>query len=794
MKNSLQNLRKPSSQFGERWGKWVVEKRWLVIGLSLLLFMAVGSGGSKLGFDADYRVFFKKDNPQLLAYEALQRKYTQDDNVLLVLEPKEGQLFTGEVLAAIERLTSDSWQTPFSTRVDAITNFQHTYAQEDDLFVEDLVTDATSMSKEDLSRIEQIAKNEPLLVHRLINEEGTVAAINITVQLPGKDVTENPAVVTFVREMAEKFEKENPEVDVRLSGIVMLNSAFFEASQKDMSSLIPLMFIAILVTIFLSTRTLFGMLASLIVIVFSIAFGMGFAGHMGIKLTPPSGSAPIIIMTLAVADSIHILITMMQGLRKGMSRKDAIIESLRVNYMPVFITSITTMIGFLSMNTAEVPPFRDLGNITAVGMAGAFLFSVTLLPALMSLLPVRVKVQQETTGSGGGFYSRIANMVISKRWATLGATSAAILVLGYFASKVELNDEFVKYFDDRISFRQDTDFINKNLTGIYNAEFSLNSGEPGGINNPEYLEKLEAFERWLEAQPEIVHVNAYSEVARRVNRSMHGDQQEYYRVPENREEAAQYLLLYEMSLPFGLDLNNQINVDKSETRLTATMTNMPTNDMIAFARKAEDWLEANTPDHMHTKGVSPTMMFAYLSKTQVISLIKGNIVAILLISLVLILALRSFKYGTMSLIPNITPAVAGFGFWALFGGQINVGISIVFGMTLGIIVDDTIHFLTKYLRAIREHGHSPEEAVRFAFSTVGKALVVTTIVLVAGFAILSQSSFGMNSGMAKVTTLVIVCALLIDFLLLPALLLITTRKNKSGEDIPETKEQELVTS
>ena len=363
-------------------------------------------------------------------------------------------------------------------------------------------------------------------------------------------------------------------------------------------------------------------------------------------------------------------------------------------------------------------------------------------------------------------------------------------MLGYFAFNIELNDEFIKYFDHSVTFRQDTDYINENLTGIYNAEFSLSAGEPGGINNPEYLKNLENFERWLEDQPEVVHVNAYSEIARRVNRSMHGDDEAYYKVPENREEAAQYLLLYEMSLPFGLDLNNQINVDKSETRLTATLQNMPTQSMIAFAKKAEGWLEQNTPEYMHSKGISPTMMFAYLSRTQIVSLISGNLMAIGLITFVLILALRSVGHGFLSLIPNLTPAIVGFGVWALLGGTINIGISIVFGMTLGIIVDDTIHFLTKYLRAVREHGYSAEDAVRYAFDTVGRALVVTTIVLISGFVILSQSSFGMNEGMAKVTSIIIVSALIIDFLLLPAFLLITAKSKKQSLELelkPVTK-------
>lgn len=772
MKDVVKKARQTSGQFGAAWAEWVLKYRWAVLGLSLVLVMALASGASKLGFDADYRVFFKKDNPQLVAYEALQKKYTQDDNVLIVIESEDGKMFTPNTLQAIEELTTASWQVPYSSRVDAVTNFQHTYADGDELYVEDLVEDALSKSQPELTHIQQVALNEPLLVHRLVNEEGTIAAVNITVKLPGEDVTENPAVIAHVRELTEAFEANNPGLKTHLSGMVMLNGAFFEASEKDSASLIPLMFLAIILTIFIASRTLSGTFVSLLVIVFSIVAGMGFAGHMGIKLTPPSGAAPIIIMTLAVADSIHILITLMQGLRRGLTKREAIIESLRVNFMPVFITSLTTVIGFLSMNTAEVPPFRDLGNITAVGMAMAFILSVTLLPALMSLLPVRAKVREEQSRSAR-LYERIANFVILRRRATLAGSALVIVLLGVFAVNIELNDEFVKYFDNRITFRQDTDFISDNLTGIYNAEFSLGSGEPGGINNPDYLETLQAFERWLKAQPEVIHVNAYSEIARRVNRSMHGDDPDYYRLPDNREEAAQYLLLYELSLPLGLDLNNQINVDKSETRLTATLQNTTTSQMLAFADRAENWLHENAPKHMFSHGISPTMMFAHTSKTQILSLMRGTLTALLLISLILIFALRSFRYWLMSLIPNVTPIFAGVGIWALFGGQINLGISIVFGMTLGIIVDDTIHFLSKYLRAIRDYGYSPEDAIRYAFTTVGRALMVTTIVLVAGFAILSQSSFGMNSGMAKVTSLVIVAALVIDFLLLPALLLIT---------------------
>ena len=781
---TAQQLKDGVRQLGTTWAHWVIKHRWLVLFLSILTIVGFGMGLPKVQFDGDYRVFFSKENPHLQAFDELQNKYTQDDNVLIVIQPKDGNAFSKKSLAAIEELTKEAWNTPYSSRVDAITNFQHTYAKGDDLYVEDLVENAVDKSEDEIDYIRDVALKEPLLVNRLLDTEGKVTAVNVTIKLPGEEITEGPEVIAFVREMVADFENENPELKTYLSGITMLNGAFFEASQKDSGTLIPLMFLAIIITIFIATRTVSGTFASLIIIVFSIFTAMGFAGLVGIKLTPPSGAAPIIIMTLAVADSVHILITFVQAMRGGMTKREAIVESLRVNFMPVFITSLTTVIGFLSMNSSDVPAFHDLGNITAVGMSAAFLYSVTTLPALMAVLPVKIKQREEETRRSSRFFEALSGFVIRNDKKIVWGSAAVIILLTFSASTNQLNDEFIKYFDNSVSFRTDTDFISENLTGIYNVEFSLGAGESGGINNPDYLAKLQEFENWLNEQDEVIHVNSFAEVARRVNRSMHGDSTQYYRVPNNREEAAQYLLLYEMSLPFGLDLNNQINVDKSETRLTATIQNLSSNSMISFADRAENWLKTNTPEYMHAKGTSPTLMFSYLSGRQIRSMISGTVLALIIISVILMLALRSLGFGFLSLIPNLTPIAAGFGVWAMTSGVINVGMAIVFGMTLGIIVDDTVHYMSKYLRARREHGESPEGAVRYAFSTVGRALVVTTLVLLIGFAILSQSSFGMNSTMAQITTIIIVSALVLDFLMLPAILLLINKRKNKPEPIP----------
>jgi len=773
--NALKKLKNGTNAFAKKWGEFVIKFKWPVLILTLIIALGFGSGASKLGFDGDYHVFFTDENPELKAFDDLQDKYTKDDNVFIVLAPKNGEVFTKENLTAIEELTAEAWNTPFSSRVDAITNFQHTKAVEDDLYVDDLSYESSKKTEGEIAEIKKIALKEPLLVNRLINEKGSVTAINVTVKLPGKELTEIPETTAFAREMVSEFSKKYPNFDVYMSGMVMMNTAFFESSEKDMTTLIPMMFLIVILTVFILTRSLSSTFSTLIVMILSIITAMGAAGYLGIKLTPPSSVAPTIILTLAVADSIHIIVTTLMEMRKGKSKKDALIESVRLNFNPVLLTSLSTVIGFLAMNFGDVPPFWDLGNMTAIGMTAAFLYSLTILPALLMILPVRVKIKDPSTIKDS-WYEKLGKYVSAKPRQMALISGVVILIFGFIAQKNIFNDEFVNYFDQTVKFRTDTDFISDNLTGMYTVEFSLPADESGGINKPEYLQTLNEFEIWLKQQPEVIHVNSYVEVAKRVNKSMHGDQLAYYKTPTSREEAAQYLLLYEMSLPFGLDLNNQINVDKSETRVTVTTKNLRSPDQIAFSKRSEKWIDDNAPKYMHTLGTSPTLMFSNLGFRQAASMLNGNIIAGILITILLIFSLKSLKLGLISIIPNLAPVVVGFGVWALYSGQINTGMVVVFGMTLGIVVDDTIHFMSKYIRARREYNYTAVEAVQYAFKTVGRALVTTTIVLLAGFGVLSQSSFGLNNGMARISTIIILSALLIDFILLPSLLILTSRK------------------
>jgi predicted RND superfamily exporter protein len=768
----------------ESYGNWVVRFRWLVILISILVVGALASGGRFLAFTNDYRVFFSEGNPQLLAFEELQETYTKSDNILIMVEPKDGEVFTSDTIEAVIDLTDRAWQVPYSIRVDSISNYQHMTADEDDLLVSDLIEEPNSLTEADFAKIKQVALDQPLLVKKLISPTADVTGVNITVEMPSELTDEQRALppeertaddpalalqeaVTYARVLISDMQADYPDIDFRATGVVMMNQAFPEASITDMSTIIPLAFAVIILGILFLIRSPLAMISTVIVVLFSILAAMGTAGWLGIKLTPPSASAPTLILTLAVADCVHFLVTLYHNVRQGSSKQEAIVESLRINFTPILLTSITTAIGFASMNFSDAPPFRDLGNITAIGVIYAFFLAVFFLPAFMAVLPVKAKQRDKNKAT---LMDRFSDFVVGNQKSLLWGMLAVIVGLSVMAPRNELNDVFVNYFDKSVPFRADTDHITEKLSGMYLVDFSIDSKEEGGVNNPEFLAQVEQFERYLEEQPEVQHVNAVTETVRRLNRSMHGDDDAYYKLPENRELAAQYLLLYEMSLPYGLDLNNQINFDKSSTRMSATLETLSTQEALSFEKRTLQWMEDNTPA-IATLGTGPTMMFSHIGMRNIISMLSGTAIALVLISAILIFALKSLKFGLLSLIPNIAPALMAFGVWGLAVGEVGLAVSVVVAMTLGIVVDDTIHFLSKYLRARRERGLNAEEAVKYAFNTVGVALTVTTIVLVAGFLVIAQSNFLVNSQMGLLTAITITIALIVDFLFLPPLLI-----------------------
>ncbi len=764
-------------RFADLISQFSMQHKGLVWLACTLISVITATGAINLVPASDYRVFFTPDNPQRLTYEAINESFTRNDNILLAIEPADGNVFSMEFMSLVANVTEHLWTFPYVIRVDSISNFQHSYAFDDNLVVADLF-DANENSAADLKQIQQIALTEPQLLNHLISKQSNITGINISVLLPGKNtMTETPEIVNAIRDLARQLEQDNPGLKTYMTGVIMLNNAFAEASLVDMSSLIPGVFALVLITLALILRNFYSLLICILTMIYSIIMAMGFAGWMGYPMTPPMAIVPIIIMTLAVANSVHILLPAIKSMRNGADKTDAIKQSIHENSYAVFLTGITTALGFLSLNTTEVLPFHHLGNSASFGVLIAFVFSMTLLPALFMTWPVRVTVNK----TDSIHMQRLANFIIHNHKILLAVCLLGTLLAGSFIAKNEINENLIEYFDTEIQFRQDSDYISQHLTGTGFIDYALNTQE-NGVSEPEYLKQVDAFSQWLKQQPHVLNVHTITDRLKQLNKNMHNDQPEWYRLPKQKDLAAQYLLLYEMSLPFGLDLNNQIDLQKSASRITVTVDNISAKQYIELDHRASQWLQQNAPQ-LATIGTGPTMMFSHISMNNASSMLLSTTLALIGISFVLFFALGSFFSGLISLVPNLLPIATAFGLWGLFNGEIGLGLSLVAATSLGIIVDDTVHFLSKFSEAKEQLQLTTEDAIRYAFDKVGPALLSTSLALVLGFVILYFSAFKLNSDMGILTSATLAIALILDFILLPALLMQFSKSESSGVKI-----------
>ena len=745
----------------------IVRLRWFWIVVSLALVAGFGSGMQYLTLDPDARIFFAEENPDRVALDAFEAEFAKDDNLILVVEPKDGKVFTPATLAAVGELTEKAWLLPSVRRVDSITNFQNTSAEGDDMTVRDLVENPATVTQAEADAAKAIALDRVSLVHSVIPPAADVTSVNVLFRLPGVDpAKEVPMIVEETRALADAFRSAHPEIGLRMTGSVIVNNQFAASGVEDASTLTPLMFGAILLIVFLAFFSIVGVFMTVLVIAFSAIVGLGALGWSGVAMNSVTISAPLIIMTLAVASVVHLLASVRQRMVDTPDRKEWARKALADHMGEIAIACITTAIGFLALNFSISPPFRELGNIVAVGVIAAMVFTLTLLPALVAIIPMKRHLTPARTDR---FMRPIAEFVIKWRRAILWGGATVVVVLMAGIPRLALEDDFVRYFDERYEFRRDTDFYENRLGGMNILEWALPAGESEGISDPEYLAKVGAFTEWLRTQEPVRNVRSLTDTIARLNMNMHGDDPSYHRLPEGADEAAQYLFFYELSLGYGMDLTDQINVDKSKLRISASLANVTTTDMHTLTADAREWLSTNAPE-MAVEPTGLTHVFNQISYRDVRAMLLGTVLALVAISGLILLILRDVKLGLISLIPNLIPAAMAFGVWGYSVGAVTLAIAVVIAMTLGIVVDDTVHFLSKYKEGKRK-GMSAEDSVRHAFDKVGMALVVTTLALVVGFAILAQSGFAVNGDMAKLTAITISLALVADFLLLPAILI-----------------------
>ena len=774
--------------FIERLADFVVNNRIRVAVLTLICAFAVFSGIPNLKLDTDGRVFMAADNPDKILLDKFEQEFAKDDNLAIIVKPADGNVFTPRTLGAIGELTEELWNLPYVRLVNSITRFQNTYADGDMMVVEDLVPDPQTVTPEEAATARDTALDRIEIINSLISADGSATAISVIFRLPGVDlVSEIPNINAEAEPLLARYRAEYPEIEFKASGSVAISQAFATASQKDGETLTPSMLLAMLLVVGILLRSVTGALLILVLATLSALVSLGALGWTRIPINSATAVAPLMVITLAVASSVHILSSIRQTMQETPERTEWARRALADHGLGITVAIFTTAIGFLSLNFSISPPFRQLGNMVAAGMVGVWVFTIFLLPGLICWLPMR---QIKKAASVDRFIVWLGEFVIrNQRRLLLGIP---LVILGFAAgiSQIKLEDDFLRYFDERFETRRATDLYETNLGGLNVLEYSVDTGVESGINSVAYLESLDAFASFLREQPEVSHIRILSDTIKRLNMNMNGDDSAFYRIPDTDEEASQYLFLYELSLGYGMDLTDQINVDRSSTRVSAFVPFATTTQLLELDDKVQAWFAENAAE-LANPVTGQTHVYTMISARDVPSMLKGTTLALVFISFVIFLVLRNLKLGLVSLVPNLVPAAMGFGLWGFMVGNVTLAVSIVVAMTLGIVVDDTVHFILKYANA-RKRGESAEDSVRYAFKSVGMALTVTSLGLVIGFAILGQSGFAVNRDMARLTAITLSFALFVDFLFLPPLLIFLDRMKTMKTSISNAASLALV--
>ena len=756
----------------------IIAHPWICILFSLVVVVVASFGLSFATLNNNPKLFFAPDNPDLIYLNELETRFTSDENVVFIVHPDNGDIFTIENLTLLEELTNEAWTIANGLRADSITNFQHTEVAGDDLQVRNLVENPTGLSPGQLRDIKAIALNEPNLVHHVVSTTGHVAVVTVSVTL-GEKAADAPLIMADAERIRDEFRARYPQVKLMLSGSVAFKKASEVATKQELSTTSVYGSLAILICLYIMLRSVASVMITMVVILFSNLSALGITSWLGIEFSPTLGLAPAMILTLAVADSIHILIAYQHHIRRGLDKQSAMAESLRINMQPVFLTSITTAVGFLFLNTSESPPFREMGNMVSMGVMLALFFSVVFLPSVILVLPqqrYRKGVKESVLMNG------LADFVINRRKPVFTMVTIIFCVLSVFSLKNEFNDVWFEYYDETWEVRRATQFMVEEITGFHRVQFAFPAAEPGGIMEPEYMQALDSFSQWARQHPNVLFVSSFSDTIKRLNRDMNGGSAEDYSIPGERNLIAQYALMFEMSLPMGLGLENQMTFDKSAVRLNVLLGRVSSNDILAFELEARQWISDNLPAYMHTKGAGFDLLLGELSNNSMRGMLLGTALAMVVVSLMLIVALRSVKYGLLSMLPNLLPALLAFGIWGIINGEIGLSVSVVACMTLGIVVDNTVHFLSKYIRAKQEQGLTTVEAARYAFKTVGVALSATTLVLAANFGVMATSHFYPNASMGMLTAITVTVALVVNFFFFVPVLLFVDREGEGPKE------------
>ncbi len=752
----------------------IIKFRWVIAILIPLLTIMMASSLKNLEFEGSYRIWFGEESKILRQYDDFRAVFGNDDAVTITFRNEDG-VFTREALESIENITNKLWETEYIARVDSITNYQYVHADAeypDEILVEDFIEEPASYSDEELLEKRSIALTQDLIVNKMISQDAkTTMIVGRMTPKAGDD----PAVSFKLRDAV--VEIIQPEIQKNgykfyLNGGPIINTAFIEIAQSDGGTFTPGVLLIALILLYAIFRRFSVALLSISVVIFTFLIVLSLQVMLGFKLNNFTANIPVFVVAIGVADAMHLLWIYFVARKKGMPNYEAIHYSVKKNFLALLLTSLTTSVGFVSLSISAVVPIKTLGIATASAALLAFVLTILFVPALLAIINPKIKVNENEESDNHKASKWYVGVLLLhyKPILLLSAFLFTTISIGIFKANVDSNT--VRYFKENVPFRESINFSQEYLTGPMSYEIIVDSKASDGIKEPEFLKTTQRFyDEFYAKYPDVRHISSLMDIVKIFNDVMDGSKS----IPDDKNLVAQYLLLYSLSLPQGMEINDKMDIDERLLRVSASINMVDTSKDLEMMAWVEDWW-SDTSYSAEVNG--QTAMFAHMQHDVTNTLIQSITLAVIMISIIMLLIFRNWRMLPLFIAPNILPIMLVVGVMGWLSIDIDMGVAIAGAIIIGVAVDDTIHFMVKYIEA-RKRGDDLKTSLEYVMSYAGSAIIFTTIILSIAFLVFVFSDFNPNYHFGIVTASALIIAVLVDLVALPALLVMIDNREKS---------------
>jgi len=711
-------------------------------------------------FDNAMDMWFLDDDPALLAHRRLIDTFSSDEIIVIGLEAPD--VFAPDVLERIHRISSAAEQAPHVEKVFSLTSIESVTGNDGVLEIGDLVEMPLDPSILPATR-ERALANE-MYLGNVLSADGRFTCIVIRLPHYADQFDYKIESVEAIRAIAERETDGN----YYLSGGPVMDEQFLRMSERDGNVTISLMMLLLVGVLWLLLRSVQGVLLPLATVALAMVWALGWMVLAGVRINVITTMLPPLLLAVGVADSMHVLVEYQNRLRHGMEKMTALRAVYAELLVPLFLTSLTTSIGMLSLGISRVQGVREFGLFAALGVNGAFLLSITFVPIMLSYLPApRVTASRHQVISTRALEA--LHVFTMRRGRAIFAVSMVLLALGAAgATRVRTESAWLEIFKDSARVKIDTIHIRDALAGTVTLDVVVDTGGADGIKDPAVIRELDELQTFLRSHELVASSQSMSGYFKDMRRAFFDNDQREYQLPASREEAAQYLLMYEMDAPDG-DMKDFVTFDYRETRISSRMSMTSSNEASALIAATERYIAEEFPDGVTGTVSGLAQLYTNMEEYIRSSLLRGFSAAMVAIFIVFCVQMRSIRLGAIAMIPNVTPLLMCLGVMGLMGINLDSMTCMVASIAIGLAVDDSIHFVTR-VRSRLEQGSEMVDALREATVEVGRALIYTTLSLCAGFGVMMFGSFVGMIYFGLLCMLTIIFALIADLLLLPVVL------------------------